>query len=128
MTNVTYPNPSSYQQQQQPPQQVQQIPQHTVLTPQYYTVNTPLIERPHNKGDKHASDRAYSVTFFVLGFFFFFPFFFNFAYLKSPHCYARKISLASLIVGTLYLCAAVSVTSSFYFGMRCWNGYYYDFC
>ncbi|EGC32657.1 hypothetical protein DICPUDRAFT_81532 [Dictyostelium purpureum] len=115
-----------YQNNYQPPLSSQPLIQ--PQPQQYYYVNTPLIERPHNKGDKHSSDCAYSVTFFVLGFFFFFPFFFNFAYLKSPHCYARKISLASLIVGSLYLCAAISVFSTFYFSMGCWNGNSYNYC
>ncbi|KAN0031195.1 hypothetical protein ACTA71_010278 [Dictyostelium dimigraforme] len=56
----------------------------------------------HQRVKDYSDDYKHSLVFLITGIFLWLPFFFNLIFFKSPNIQARKFSVASLILGTVY--------------------------
>ncbi|EGC30493.1 hypothetical protein DICPUDRAFT_41377 [Dictyostelium purpureum] len=74
----------------------------------------------------YSKDYSYSITFLVLGIFFFLPLIFNMAYIRSPNNKARNIALASLILASCQFVTIIFVTAVLCSTNYSDNNHYYN--
>ncbi|KAM9950724.1 hypothetical protein ACTFIT_011999 [Dictyostelium discoideum] len=80
-----------------------------VPSPEFKKGNEICKNKSESNSKEFEHDYPFSLTFIILGVFFWLPLLFNIVYIRSPNIHARRIVFASIILAGIYFIAIIFV-------------------
>ncbi|EAL66177.1 hypothetical protein DDB_G0282635 [Dictyostelium discoideum AX4] len=81
----------------------------TGASPEFKKGNEICKNKSESNSKEFEHDYPFSLTFIILGVFFWLPLLFNIVYIRSPNIHARRIVFASIILAGIYFIAIIFV-------------------